>query len=86
MFATNPEAAIEYLVNASPLFQNPPEYITSSNDIAELLTVVPAKYNRLVFYDGVAPHSGHIINPQLLDDDPTKGRLTLNFFSKVRLK
>ena len=86
LFAIDPQAAIRYLESASPIFQEPPAYITASNDIAELLTVVPAKYNRLIFYDGVAPHSGHIINPQLLDDDLTRGRLTLNFFSKVRLK
>ncbi|MEM6513415.1 MAG: DUF6445 family protein [Pseudomonadota bacterium] len=86
LFTTNPDAAVEFLTRSSAMFQQPPAYITSSNDLAELLFVVPAKFNRLVFYDGVAPHSGHIENPQLLDDDLSKGRLTFNFFSVVRLK
>ena len=57
--------------------------MTGSNDIAELLTVVPARFNRLVFYDGEAPHSGHIANPDLLSDDLSKGRLTFNFFANA---
>ena len=57
--------------------------MTGSNDIAELLTVVPARFNRLIFYDGEAPHSGHIANPDMLSDDVSKGRLTLNFFANV---
>ena len=60
--------------------------MTRSNDIAELLTVVPARFNRLVFYDGEAPHSGHITHPDLLSDDLSKGRLTFNFFANAHLK
>lgn len=80
---TDPGAALEYLESASEIFRRPPQYMTASNDIAELLTVAAARFNRLIFYDGEAPHSGHITNPQLLTDDLSKGRLTLNFFANV---
>lgn len=76
----DPDAAMAYLDQASEIFREPPRYMTASNDMAELLTVVPARFNRLIFYDGEAPHSGHIANPHLLTEDLSKGRLTLNFF------
>lgn len=80
---TDPGAALEYLESASEIFRRPPQYMTASNDIAELLTVAAARFNRLIFYDGEAPHSGHITNPHLLTDDLSNGRLTLNFFANV---
>ena len=83
LFQDDPTAAWTYLDEASEIFREPPRYMTGSNDIAELLTVVPARFNRLVFYDGETPHSGHITNPDLLSDDLSKGRLTLNFFANV---
>jgi len=79
-------AAFRYLEEHSEVYRKPPEYMTSSNDIAELLEVVPAKFNRAVFYDGEMPHSGHIMRPELLSSDPTKGRLALNIFASVRPK
>jgi hypothetical protein len=33
-----------------------------------------------VFYDGNLFHSSHILAPELLSDDPARGRLTLNGF------
>jgi hypothetical protein len=82
----DPDAAMAYLDQASEIFRQPPRYMTESNDLAELLTVVPARFNRLVFYDGEAPHSGHITHPHLLSDDLAQGRLTLNFFSNVHAR
>ena len=82
----DPDAAMAYLDKVSEIFRQPPRYMTTSNDLAELLTVVPAQFNRLVFYDGEVPHSGHITHPQLLTDDLAKGRLTLNFFSNVHAR
>ena len=76
-------AALSYLEEHSEVFRKPPEYMTSSNDIAEFITSVPAKFNRMVFYNGELPHSGHITHPELLKPDPLKGRLTLNFFAAV---
>ena len=83
LFQEDPDAAMAYLDQASEIFREPPQYMTTTNDLAELLTVVPAKFNRLVFYDGEAPHSGHITHPELLSDDLSKGRLTFNFFANV---
>ena len=62
------------------MFRDPPCYMTESNEAAELLDRVPAKYNRLVFYSGDLPHSAYIENPELLSSDPARGRLTLNCF------
>ncbi|MFX4227954.1 MAG: DUF6445 family protein [Porticoccaceae bacterium] len=76
-------AALRYLEQHSEVFRKPPEYMTSSNEIAEFITAVPAKFNRMVFYNGELPHSGHITHPELLNPDPLKGRLTLNFFAAV---
>lgn len=83
LFEHDPGAAMRYLDEASAMFREPPQYMTESNDIAELLTVVPARFNRLIFYNGELPHSGHIAHPGLLSDDMSKGRLTLNFFANV---
>lgn len=80
----DPDAALRYLKEHSEVYRRPPEYMTTSNEIAELVSAVPAKFNRLVFYDGEIPHSGHITRPELLSPDPAKGRLTLNMFLSVK--
>ncbi|MEJ2171695.1 MAG: DUF6445 family protein [Woeseiaceae bacterium] len=82
----DPAAAVKYLDEALEIFREPPQYMTGSNDLAELLTVIPARFNRLVFYDGESPHSGYIAHPELLSDDLSKGRLTLNFFSTAHAR
>jgi hypothetical protein len=46
--------------------------------------VVPAAFNRAVFYDGSLFHSSHITAPHKLNADPTRGRLTLNGFFLCR--
>jgi hypothetical protein len=61
-----------------------PAYIASSNRWFELLHVVPAAFNRAVFYDGSQFHSSHIEQPRRLSDDPARGRLTLNGFFLCR--
>lgn len=55
-------------------------YLTGTNDYFALLATVPARWNRLIFYDASIFHSGHIDHPDLLRDDPAAGRLTLNGF------
>jgi len=45
---------------------------------------IPAKWNRLIFYDGGVLHSGDITAPQKLSNDPVAGRLTLNGFFTCR--
>jgi hypothetical protein len=82
----DPAAAVKYLDQALEIFREPPQYMTGSNDLAELLAVIPARFNRLVFYDGASPHTGHISHPELLTDDLSKGRLTLNFFSTAHAR
>lgn len=58
----------------------PPGYMTRSNQHFECVAEVPARWNRLIFYDGSHFHGSHITQPALLDDDPARGRLTINLF------
>jgi hypothetical protein len=76
----DPEAEIEILRNKFQMFREPARYMTESCEIADLLDRVPAKFNRFVFYSGDLPHSAFIEQPELLNEDPAKGRLTLNCF------
>lgn len=76
----DPDAGLDMLKEKFQLFRDPPCYMTDSNEAAELLDVVPARFNRLVFYSGDLPHSAHISDPGLLSADPADGRLTLNCF------
>lgn len=73
----------EFLKQHFETFRQPPRYMTASNDVAELLYTVPARFNRFVFYSGDVPHTGAIMAPELLSDDPRTGRLTLNLFFSV---
>jgi hypothetical protein len=59
---------------------SPPAYLTDSNAHFDRTGVVPAAFNRAVFYDGSQFHSSHITQPGLLSADPARGRLTLNGF------
>ena len=61
-----------------------PAYQIASNPIFEHVCAVPAAWNRVIFYDGAIFHSAHIDAPQLLSNDPLKGRLTLNGFFTCR--
>ena len=76
----DPEAGLDLLREKFQMFRDPPCYMTKSNEAAELLDTVPAKFNRLVFCSGDLPHSACIENPGLLSSDPSRGRLTLNCF------
>ena len=80
MQQADPDAGIDILREKFRMFRDPPRYMTESNEAAELVDVVPARYNRFVFYPGDLPHSAFITDPRLLSGDPAKGRLTLNFF------
>jgi hypothetical protein len=61
-----------------------PAYLTASDAFFELVQVVPAAFNRAVFYDGNQFHSSHIEDPATLSADPAHGRLTLNGFFTCR--
>jgi hypothetical protein len=60
-------------------------YMTDSNDWFEKTMSVPARWNRMIVYDGMVFHSGDIRRPELMSADPCAGRLCLNgFFSGRR--
>lgn len=73
----------EFMRRHFEMFREPPCYMTGSNDVAELLCTVAPRFNRFVFYSGDMPHSAAITAPELLSDDPSSGRLTLNLFFSV---
>jgi hypothetical protein len=76
----DPAVGLAKLEQKFQLFRDPPCYMTGSNEVAELLDEVPAKFNRLVFYPGDLPHGACIRFPERLGNDPLTGRLTLNTF------
>jgi hypothetical protein len=84
--AENPDEALAFLKERFETYQKPAHYLTETNEIAERLHVIPAKFNRLVFYAGNVPHSAQIASPELLTSDFESGRLTLNCFASVRPK
>ena len=59
-------------------------YMAASNDWFEKLQTIPARYNRIIFYEGTVFHSGEIAHPELLSRDPRAGRLSLNGFFTCR--
>lgn len=83
LLRTDARKGQEFLERHFETFREAPRYMTESNDVAELLCTIPARFNRFVFYSGDIPHTGAIAAPELLSDDPRKGRLTLNLFFSV---
>lgn len=79
----DPVAALAFLKEQFPTYNKPPCYITESNEIAELIEVVPARFNRWLFYSGDIPHSAYIESPEKLTTDIATGRLTLNCFASA---
>jgi hypothetical protein len=61
-------------------------YMCGSNHYFNCVGTVPARWNRIIFYDGFVLHSGDILAPARLSDDPRSGRLTLNAFFSSRRK
>lgn len=59
-------------------------YCGESNAYFERLVTIPAKFNRMIFYDGSLFHTGAISAPEKLSKDPKIGRLTLNGFFTCR--
>lgn len=55
-------------------------YMTQSNAHFRVIGRVPAKSNRIIFYDGRIFHSSDITHPDTLDDPSGTGRLTVNAF------
>jgi hypothetical protein len=59
-------------------------YICESNSYFTHVGRIPAKWNRLIFYDGSLLHSGDIFAPEKLSTNPRAGRLTFNGFFTSR--
>ncbi len=79
----DPGGGLDIVRTRYPMFDEPARYMTESNDVAELLTKVQAKFNRMICYSGEVPHSAYIEDASLLSDDCNKGRLTFNAFASV---
>ena len=75
---SNEQFAAKYSVPAN-YFQGAPAYF-------EQIGRVPAKFNRMIFYDGRIFHCGDIHAPHNMSADPANGRLTLNGFFTCTLK
>jgi hypothetical protein len=63
-----------------------PGYYTGDDDYFESIGNVPAKFNRMIFYDGRIFHCGDIHSHARMSADPATGRLTLNGFFTSTLK
>ncbi len=68
----------------SGCYEIEPGYLRGSNDWFEQVLSVPARWNRLIVYDGSQFHCSHIVAPERLSADPMSGRLTLNGFFTCR--
>ena len=63
----------------------PASYMTHSNMYFKVIGRVPAKPNRIIFYDGNMFHSSDISQPEKLNAPDGVGRLTINgFFTCTR--
>ncbi|MGH9693519.1 MAG: DUF6445 family protein, partial [Bryobacteraceae bacterium] len=61
-----------------------PGYMIGDNDFFARTGTIPARWNRMIFYDGSLLHSGDIETPERLTNDPATGRLTFNGFFTAR--
>jgi Family of unknown function (DUF6445) len=61
-----------------------PRYLGESNAWFTHVGRVNARWNRCIFFDGYALHSGDIPQPERLTGDPLTGRLTFNGFFTSR--
>lgn len=55
-------------------------YLTASTPLFEQIGEVSARPGRAVIYSGTSLHSGLILKPEQLSNDPLSGRLTINAF------
>lgn len=84
-----PMPEIERLVHDASTLNNsqfagkypiPVNYFQGAPDYFERIGRIPAKFNRIIFYDGRIFHSANIHSPKAINPDPANGRLTLNGF------
>lgn len=88
-----PEPEVARLVHDSGVLAGPeftarhgitPGYQVDSNAWFEKVASVEARFNRLIFYDGMQFHGSDILQPGRLDPDPARGRLTITGFFTCR--
>lgn len=73
------------LAASYPFLAAPPRYLTGSNEFVELQRVIPAAWNRMIFYRGDVPHTPHLTRPDLLLRNPRRGRLSMNLFLRCAI-
>ncbi len=61
-------------------YRSKSDTITATPDAFERLSVMPARYNRMVFFDGSILHASQLPSAEKLSTDPAKGRLTLEAY------
>ena len=61
-----------------------PGFMTESNAWFEKVLSIGARWNRMVIYDSMVFHSGDILRPEAMTDNPRTGRLSLNGFYRGR--
>jgi hypothetical protein len=91
---TRPMPEIELFVHDASTMSNedfaakyslPANYFQGAPDYFECIGRIPAKFNRMIFYDGRIFHCGDIHAPESMSPNPVFGRLTLNgFFTCTR--
>lgn len=79
----DPNGGLSIVQTRYSMFLDPPRYPAGSDQAVELITRIPAKFNRMVCYNGDVPHSAYITDANLLSGDCRNGRLTLNSFASV---
>lgn len=62
------------------------KYMQGSNAYFDQIRSVPAKWNRIIFYDGDIHHTADIVDERKLSKDPSLGRLTMNGFFTLTKK
>jgi hypothetical protein len=79
----DPDGGLSIVQTRYDMFLEPSKYPGDSDQAVELLTMIPARFNRMICYPGKVPHSAYIPDASLLTNDCKKGRLTLNSFASV---
>lgn len=62
----------------------PQDYVDEGKPQFTLIGRIVSKPNRCILYRGITLHSGYILEGLQLDNDPSKGRLTINTFLSVK--
>ena len=61
-----------------------PAAVSATPDSFELMSVLPPRYNRMVFFDATLLHAAQLPPPEKLSTDPTNARLTLDGYFACR--